>query len=461
MPAFPIPGRRSLSFSQTSSVPRGYRELFQLAGPIVLSRLGVMAMGLTDAVIVGRHSATELGFHSLGWAPTMTVLVAALGLLLGVQVMTARHLGAGQPERTGAVLRRGIAYALKIGLASTVVLAAAGPVVLRHLGLDPALAAGAARPLVVFSLSLTPYLVADCLWLWLEGHGRASVPTAAMWAANLLNLGLGLWLIPGNSPFPVEGAVAAAWVTLAARTALMLMLGIYVWRWPRARALGVFAPAPPDRALAAEQRRIGYASGLSYGIEAGSFASLNFVAAQLGATVVAGWALVMNLAAILFMVPLGVAAATGVLVARAAGARDPQGVRLAFGRGLRLTLATQALLTALVLAIPETLAAAYTHDTALRTAAAAALVRGCLFFVADGVQVVTGSALRARGDTWWPTGMHFISYALLMLPVAWWLAAANGLGLNGIVYAVAIASVISAAALSRRFARLGDRVSGV
>ena len=136
-------------------------------------------------------------------------------------------------------------------------------------------------------------------------------------------------------------------------------------------------------------------------------------------------------------------------------------MRLAFGRGLRLTLATQALLTALVLAIPETLAAAYTHDTALRTAAAAALVRGCLFFVADGVQVVTGSALRARGDIWWPTGMHFISYALLMLPVAWWLAAANGLGLNGIVYAVAIASVISAAALSRRFARLGDRVSGV
>jgi Na+-driven multidrug efflux pump len=31
-------------------------ELVRLASPVVLSRLGIMTMGLTDAIIVGHHS---------------------------------------------------------------------------------------------------------------------------------------------------------------------------------------------------------------------------------------------------------------------------------------------------------------------------------------------------------------------------------------------------------------------
>ena len=64
-------------------------QLLKLSGPVVLSRLGIMAMGLTDAVVVGRFSATQLGYHALGWAPTSVVLTAVVGLLTGVQVMTA------------------------------------------------------------------------------------------------------------------------------------------------------------------------------------------------------------------------------------------------------------------------------------------------------------------------------------------------------------------------------------
>ena len=32
-------------------------ELLRLAGPVVASRVGVMTMGLTDVVVVGRYSA--------------------------------------------------------------------------------------------------------------------------------------------------------------------------------------------------------------------------------------------------------------------------------------------------------------------------------------------------------------------------------------------------------------------
>ena len=69
---------------------RDLRALLRLAGPVVVSRLGVMTMGLTDTVVVGRYSAVQLGFHALGWAPTAVVLTVALSLLSGVPVMTRR-----------------------------------------------------------------------------------------------------------------------------------------------------------------------------------------------------------------------------------------------------------------------------------------------------------------------------------------------------------------------------------
>ena len=72
------------------------RELLTLAWPVVLARLGIMTMGLTDAIVVGNYAGRELAFHSLAWAPSSIIVVTAVGLLFGVQVMTARLLGEGR-----------------------------------------------------------------------------------------------------------------------------------------------------------------------------------------------------------------------------------------------------------------------------------------------------------------------------------------------------------------------------
>ena len=424
-----------------------------------MSRLGVMAMGLTDAVVVGQYSAEELGLQALGWAPTVTVLVAGIGLLLGVQVLTARHIGAGRPELTGAVLRRGILYALLLGLSATAVLVTLGPFALRNLGLSPEVAAGASAVLIVFSLSMTPYLVADAMWFWLEAQGKPQVPMVAMWAANLVNLAIILWLVPGNSPFPVSGAVAAAWTTLFARIALMLMLAWWIWRWPVARALGVFSPTPHEPKLALEQRRIGYGSGISYAIEAGAFSGISFVAAQLSVLVVAAWSVGMNVAAVMFMFPMGIGAATAVLVSRSVGANSIIGVQRAFHMGMRVAMVLLAALSLLVFIDAELVARAYSSEPALLAMAGPALVLSCLFFMMDGAQVVAANALRARGDIWWPTGMHFVSYILIMIPLAWWLGVVRNGGLDGIVWAVIVASLVSGIALIARFFWLGDKMS--
>lgn len=429
---------------------RDLSELLRLAVPAIGSRLGIMAMGLTDTVVVGRFSAAELGYMALGWAPTAVVLTTAIGLLSGVQVMTARNLGRGRPEATGAVLRRGMAYAIGLGLCATVLLEALGPALIRLSGVEPDLAAGAGRTLRVFALSLTLSMAATACSSWLEAVGRPGAATTAMWLANGFNLALDLVLVPGAFGLPALGAAGAAWSTFGARVALVAMLVAFVLGTPHGRDL--LRRPPRDRAAEAEQRRIGYAGGAGLFVETAAFAGMNIVAGWVGGLTVAGWSIVLNLAAIIYMGPLGLAMASSVLVARAHGAEDWRRVESAGAVGLAVTVAVAAAASLAVWLAAGPIAAGYTRDPGLIALVTPALSLACLFFVADGLQAVASQMLRACGDVWLSTAVQVASYAVLMLPLGWALAVPAGLGLKGIVWAVTAASFMSAGLLVARFA---------
>ena len=434
------------------------RSLLTLAGPVVLARLGIMTMGLVDTVVVGRHSAAELGFLALAWAPTGVVLTTAIGLLAGVQVLTSQAIGAGRVADTGAVLRRGLVYAFWVGCGAAAVLAGLGGPLLAHIGLDHALARGATPVLQVLALSLLPIMLADAGIFWLEAHGRAVPGMIAMWGANAVNLGLNLLLVPGRSGFAVEGAAASAWSTAISRTALLLFVAVAIGGWRRARDFGVFKRAPKDRAASAKLRRVGYAAAISYAVETTAFAGMTIVAGWLGAAAVASWAIVINVMALLFMVPLGLAAATAVLVGRAYGARDAIGVRRAGLLGFGTTVAVTLAISIGVGFGADWIAAAYTRDVAVQSVSAGALLLTAWFFlIADGLQVVGAQSLRARGDIWVPSATHFFSYIAVLLPAGYIFAIPLGGGVDGIVWGTIVASLVSAALLVGRFLWLAKR----
>ena len=433
------------------------RRFLCLSGPMILSRLGIQAMGVTDAIVVGRASSRQLAFHALGWAPTIVVLTASVGLLAGVQVMAARRLGEGRPELAGAVLRDGLVYAGVVGVAATLLLVAFGPAFLGALGLEPELARGAGAALRVFALSLTPNLLATACSFWLEGLGRPVPGLIAWWLANLANLILNLLLVPGSFGLPALGAIGAGWATLGARLLLLAWLAAAILRQRDARALGVFRRARSEPAFAREQRRIGYGAGLSYFAEAGAFSGMNVVAGWLGPLPVAAWAVVLNVSALIFMLPLGFAGATAVLVGRAQGANDRAGVLRAAALGFAVSAACALVIALAVWPSGAAIARLYASDPALVAAAGGALTLGALFFVPDALQAVAAQALRARGDVVTPTVMHVGCYALVMLPLGWALAHPAGMGLKGCMWAVIIASLLAATLLLSRFAALTAR----
>lgn len=432
------------------------RDLLALAWPVILARLGIMTMGLTDAIVVGNYSSRELAYHSLAWAPTSIVVTTAVGLMLGVQVMTARMLGEGRRHAVGAVLRRGMVYAVQIGVVSMIALIAVGPWGLGRIGLEDGLAQGAGPALVVFALSMPLYLISVAGQFFLEALGRPKPGMAAMWVANGVNLALNLVLVPDLLGVGFDGAFASAWATFGARAALAIFLVVYILRLPEARALGVFDKPERDLQGARDQVKVGLGAGASYFIEVGAFSGFTFFAGQIGAAETAAWAVVLNVSAIVFMIPMGLSSATAVLVGRSYGAGDGRGVLRAGLAGLGVVTALTFVVALVVWPSAHLIVGAYNRDAALLAIAAPALVLATLFFVADGVQVVAAQANRAAGDVWWPTIMHFTAYGAVMMPLGWVLA--RQMGVNGLVWAIIVASLTSSTLLAGRFVRIARRL---
>jgi multidrug resistance protein, MATE family len=454
----PNKGKRVSAFAG-APVRRELADLLRLAWPVVLSRVGMMAMGFTDLIVVSHYSTRELGYQAMGWAPTAVIMVTAIGLVSGVQVISSRRIGEGRPRATGEAFQLGLLSATILGLIASLILVTGGPWFLGQLHMEPDLVRGASGVLKVLAWSMPFQIVLTATSSYLEALKRPKPATLAMWVCNGVNLGLNLLLVPGALGIPAMGAEGAAWATFGSRGVLAAWLIIYVLSMKDAREWGVFDRFRPNAYAVRELFKPGLGAAASYFVEVAAFNAMNVYAGWLGAATVAAWAVVLNAMALVFMLPMGLAAATSVLVARAYGANDRHGVVRAGMLGFGVTVAGLGLVSVIMALFPRTIAGIYSSDPTLLNLAGPALVLAAagLFFVLDGLQVVAAQSLRARADVLVPTLTHTLSYLILMVPLGWLLAIKLDMGLTGILWAVIAATVAAAGLLLARFWQLTRR----
>jgi MATE family multidrug resistance protein len=432
-----------------------FRSLLKLAAPVAVARLGIMGMGIADTVVVGQLAPDDLAAFALGWAPTGVLIVTGIGLLMGVQVLTARAIGEGRPEHAGAVWRRGLVISVWTGLVAGVGLATLSEPLLVFFGIEPALAKKAAEVAEILGLSLGLHFAYVCCAFFVEAVKKPMAGTIVIWAANVVNLALNLWLVP------TMGAVGSAWATVGGRVFLFGALAGWILSSQTGRRYAVRGPsergqpehgrhAPSYRALLG----VGAAAAVSQLAEAGAFSSLTVIAGRIGEDAVAAYQLLLNTLAVVFMISLGVAAATAVMVSEAWGRRDAHEAGRIGWAGLGVNSIGMVLCAVVFLAAPSLLAHSLTSDAALAALVASLMAVGALVLVPDGGQVVVAAALRARGDNWLPTASHVLSYVIVMPPLAWWLGEHQGRGVAGLMESIVVASFLSVSVLMWRLQRL-------
>lgn len=419
--------------------------LLRIAGPVALARLGIIGMALVDVIVVGQLAPDELPHQALGWAPTAVFLVAAIGLLQGVQVLAARSIGEGNKQGAGVALRRGLILALIAGAVSAIAMWLAGVNTFTIFGIEAELAAPSTPVMNILALSIPLHLVYIAGTYFLEAIKKPGISTVVMWLANGVNLALNLWWVPEH------GAQGSAWATVGARVFLAGALLICIFMLRDAVTYGVRKSGDAKGPTYGGLLGVGAAAAVSQAVEAGAFSAMTVIAGRIGAEVVAAYQILLNLMAFVFMIALGLAAATAVLVSEAIGRQAPHESARAGWTGIALNAIGMLIAAVVILLLNEPIGRAYTADLALSAMIASLMWICSLALLPDGTQVVAASALRARSDNWFPTFSHILAYAVVMPVLGFWLAEHQGMGVAGLLFAIVWSSVLSAAVLLWRW----------
>ncbi len=393
------------------------RDIVKLGWPVLIAQLAVMINGVIDTVMAGRLSAADLAAVGIGGSIYFSIFVTLMGVLIALTPVVAQLYGAGKLDEIGEEVRQ----SLWLGMLMTAVAC-----VLVYFP-DPFLALAQVAPEVEektrsYLRSIAYGVPAMLLFRVFYSFTTAVSKPRVIMALNLLGLALKIPLnivfMYGALGMPALGGPGCA-VSTTLIAWITAIAGWTVCRLdPAYRPFGVFARWSWPRW--GEQLRllqIGLPIGFNFLVDVTSFTFMALFIARLGVASSGGHQIAANLTSLVYMMPLAMASASGVLTGQAIGAGDLRRARLVGMAGIGSGLACACVLGLLVWLGRDWIAGLYTRDDQVREMAATLLAYVAGYHLFDAVSAIAVSVLRGYKKTVAP---------MLFNIVALW-----GIGLGG------------------------------
>ncbi len=393
-------------------------EIALLAWPILLGQLAVIANGVIDTAMTARFSSTDLAALAVGSSVYVSIFVGLNGVLQALSPIIGQLFGAKRHAEIGWEVKQGFWLAVFLtGIGSLILLFP-----------QPLLSLAEASPEVEEKVILYLRILMLALPASLGFRVYASLNTAIARPKMVMAIQIGALAlkVPLNSLFIFGGlglpafggpgcAIATAitaWLSFLLGFVLLRILSTY-------KQFSVFGSGfvKPNWKAQAALLKLGLPIGLSYLIEVTAYTFMALFIARLGDTAVAGHQVTANFGTVLYMLPLSIASATGVLVAQAIGARQMKSARQIGNAGIVLAALLSAATGFAIWQAREWIVRAYTPDPAVIRVALPLFLFIALYQLFDAIQVTTAFVLRA--------------YKVAVVPTIMYALALWGIGLGG------------------------------
>jgi MATE family multidrug resistance protein len=388
---------------------------------MVLVQVGIMAMGFVDTIMVGHvPGGAVLAEVGLGNIYFFNITIFGTGTLMALDPLVSQAIGAKDERSISLATQR--AAILALGISVVMILAMLPSAwVLRALGQKESLIPETSAYLINSAAGVIPFYAFVVFRQTLQALGRIKPLVWTIVLSNLLNAGLNWVFVYGHLGSPALNARGSAIATLIARWVMMFAL---FW-FARDELIPRFTPVIPgvaDRTALWSMLKLGAPIGGQQMLEALAFGAVGILMGRLGQNEIAAHQAAINLAALTFMVPVGVGAAASVRVGRAVGAGDAVGARAAAHAAYVCGVGFMCVTALAFLVFPRPLATMMASGDPLVIAIAATLIPVAgVFQVFDGGQAVGAGVLRGLGDTRIPLISMLGGYWLIGLPVSIWL----------------------------------------
>ena len=442
-------------------IPRSIhaRETLALGLPLAGSHLAQMALHVTDVVMMGRYGVVPLAAVVLGASFFFVVYVLGSGFAKAVMPMVAAALGRGDEAQVRRDTRMGLWLSILYGLVFMPVFWWSGAILLA-LGQDAEVSAIAQSYLRIVGFGLVPALCVTVLQSYLSALGRTQVVLWVTIVAVLLNISVNYALIFGNWGFPELGARGAAIATILTQVMSLIVLGLYANVLPGLRRYHLFQRFwRPDWHAMGQVWRLGVPIGLTGLAEGGMFQASALMMGWIGTVELAAHGIALEVAALTFMLHVGLSSAATIRIARFGGRGDRVALRDAAKMAILISLGVALASVTLFLSVPEPIVSLFLDMDKPESATIVAygsvlLMVAALFQLADGMQVIALGLLRGVQDTRVPMVLATVSYWLIGIPCSYVLAFPLGYGGVGLWLGLVVGLVCASASLMWRFWRL-------
>jgi len=419
------------------------REILRLAVPAFGALVAEPLYILADTAVVGHLGTAPLGALAVSSTVLLTGYSLFIFLAYGTTGTIARLIGAGDERE--AVRQSVQSMWLAAVIAATLMVAGwfTAPGLVRAFGAEGAVRAGALLYLRV-SLAGVPALLLTLAGTgYLRGRQDTRTPLVVAIAANVVNLGLELVLIPGLG----YGLGASALATVLAQTGAGVVYVQAVVRGARALDVSLRPDAHSMRALAVVARDLLVRTAALRA----ALALTTAVATRIGTADLAAHQVAFQVWNFLALALDALAIAAQAMVGRFLGAGDGGQARRASRRMIELGVGAGVAFGVLVLATEPVLPAVFTDDGEVRR------LTGFLLWWVAAMQPVNAIAFVLDGVLIGAGDVRFLAWAMVgdaaVFALAAGLVLGMGLGIGWLWAALGVFMAARAMTLYARFAR--------
>ena len=434
------------------------RSFLALGLPLVGSHVAQFALHVTDTIMLGWYSVTDLAAGALGATVFFTFFTLGSGFAQAVMPMAANAAARDDDAEVRRATRMGLWLTLGFAILVLPLFIWSKPI-LDLLGQEPDVAALGSTYLAIVGFGLGPALMVMALKSFLAALERAQIVLWVTVAAVFVNIFFNWVLIYGNLGAPAMGVAGAALASVLVQLFTLIVLMAYAALLPALRRYQLLVRFwRPDWAALRRVYALGLPIGFAMLAETGLFAASAIMMGWLGKNSLAAHSIALEITALFFMVHLGLSNAATVMVGRAQGRGDMPGLRLASRVGMVLSLGFAACTMVVYWFMAEHMAGLFiSPDDPERAViiplAVTLLMVAAVFQFADASQVMGMGLLRGLQDTRQPMVIATVSYWLIGLPASYALGFVAELGGVGIWSGLVVGLSVAAIGLHLRFWR--------
>lgn len=421
-----------------------WRAIAALSVPMVLEMMMQSVFEVADIFFVGKLGSEAVAAVGLTASLIIIVFAIGLGLSLAASAMVARRIGEKDPEGATRAAWQAIVLTIAFAIPSGLVGAWYASDLLGLMGATDAvreIGTGYAAVMIGSNLVILLLFLFNAIF---RGAGDAGAAMKALWLANILNIILDPIFIFGWGPVPEMGVTGAAVATAIGR-GIGVAYQVWLLTSGRTRVRLMRKHMHIDRSVQRTMIKISGPGMLQYLVGTASWLAVMRLMADFGSDALAGYTVAIRVIIFALLPSWGISNAAATLVGQNLGAKQPDRAERSVWYCTWLDVAFLSLLGLIFwIYAPETVAF-FVDSPGARAVGIQSMRILTVIYPVWAIGMVTVQAFNGAGDTWTPTWIHFFSFWVLQLPLAWFLAHPMELGTQGVFLAVAVAQVIAAA----------------